>query len=437
VNLMPYPVISGFMTGIGCILIIMQLDPLLGYPGPADVINALTVLPDYLMHPQWNAVILGLASLLICFATPAAIGRIIPAPLLALLICTPLAALLLPTNVLGAIPSALPTLHLPEIDFDRVSAMVTTALVLAALGSIDSLLTSLVADNATATFHDSDKELVGQGIGNLCAGLLGGIPGAGATIRTLTNIKAGGQTPLSGAFHALVLALIVLGMGPVVSYVPHAALAGILIKVGIDVIDWRFLKRIHRAPRSDFVLMVIVLLLTVFVDVVTAVGVGIVFASLMFVKEAAEIQSEGIRSIEDPDQATLFSADEAELFSRCHGRAQILHLSGLMSFGAANEMARRFNVLGRHELLIVDLLDVPHLDTSAGLALEELIQRALQSDQEVLLIGLNYPVARLLSRLGSLDLIKETHRFGSRIEGLAAAVDLLSRNSREADEPAA
>lgn len=427
VNLMPYPVISGFMTGIGCILIIMQLDPLLGYPGPASVENALAALPQYLSHPKWGAVAIGLVSIILCFRSPKVITRFIPAPLLALVVGSIGALFLADVQVLGEIPSALPALQIPSIEFERIDDMITTALVLAALGSIDSLLTSLVADNATNSFHDSDKELVGQGIGNLAAGLFGGIPGAGATIRTLTNVDAGGRTPLSGSFHAIILMSIVLGMGSVVSFIPFAALSGVLIKVGFDVIDWQFLRRIHRIPRSDLVLMAVVLVLTVFVDVVTAVGIGIVFASLAFVKEAAEVQAEAISAFVEADHTTLFTEREAALFRQCANRALVLHLSGLMSFGAANEMARKIQAIGQHhDIFIIDLLDVPRIDTSAGLVLEELIQRALEMKQHVLLIGLSYPVARLLGELGSLELIKETQRFATRIEGLAAAAEIAS-----------
>lgn len=425
VNLMPYPVISGFMTGIGGILIIMQLDPLLGYDTPANVMNALTVLPEYLIHPNWGALAIGAVSVLICFRTPLAVRRLVPPPLVALLVGSAAAALLPGVPVLGEIPSALPSLQVPAIEPALLRDMLTSALVLAALGSIDSLLTSLVADNATATFHDSDKELVGQGIGNLAAGLLGGIPGAGATIRTLTNIQSGGRTPLSGVVHALVLLTIAIGLGPVVGFIPQAALSGVLIKVGVDVIDWRFLGRAHRAPRGDLVLMVVVFVLTVFVDVITAVGIGIVLASLSFVKEAADVQMESIRAITDPDSEKLFDPEETRLFRQCRGSVLLVHLSGLMSFGAANEMARRFSSLDSYEVLILDLLDVPRIDGSAGLELEELIQRAVDKGREVVIVGLGYPVARVLTQLGSLELVKETQRFATRIEGLQAAVAIV------------
>jgi SulP family sulfate permease len=425
VNLMPYPVISGFMTGIGCILIIMQIEPILGYPSPSSVMNALSVLPAELRAPNWHAVIVGIAAFLICMLTPKRFGRLVPSPLLALLAGCLLAMVLNNAPVLGAIPSGTPDWQWPVFDLAQINDMLVSAVVLAALGSIDSLLTSLVADNVTRTFHDSDKELVGQGIGNLAAGLAGGIPGAGATIRTLTNIKAGGRTALSGMIHAVVLVGVVLGLGSWVAYIPYAALAGILVKVGIDVVDWRYLARVAKAPRGDVVLMLVVLLLTVFVDVVTAVAVGVVLASLTFVKEAAEIQVESIRAIADPEHATFFTPDEADLFRRCNGRVLILHLTGLISFGAASEMMRRFSTVGSYDALIVDLQDVPRVDGSAALALESIIGDANAAGKDVLIVGLSLSVAKVLGRLGVLDEIKTTARFATRREALAAAEEIV------------
>lgn len=351
INLMPYPVISGFMTGIGCILIIMQLEPLLGYASPTSVVNALTVLPTELLRPHWDAVVVGVTALLICVLTPKSVTRVLPAPLLALLVTSPLALYFDSAAVIGAIPSGLPDWQVPAMSFSQLNGMLVSAAVLASLGSIDSLLTSLAADNLTRKFHDADRELVGQGIGNLVAGIAGGLPGAGATIRTLTNINAGGRTPLSGIVHSLLLLVIVLGFGAVVAFIPYAALAGILIKVGIDVIDWRYLRRMFRAPRMDVVLMVVVLVLTVLVDVITAVAVGVVLA--------------------------------------------------------------------------IDLLDVPRIDGSAAIALEEIIERASDAGKPVLLIGLSAEVGRLLSRMGMLDRLQETARFATRRGALQAAVDML------------
>jgi SulP family sulfate permease len=426
VNLMPYPVISGFMTGIGCILIIMQLEPLLGASGPQNVINALTVLPNLALHPNPHAVAIGALAFVICALTPGRLARVVPPPLIALIVGSALTVVLQQAPTLGNIPSGLPQPQLPVFDFANVNTMLLSAVVLAALGSIDSLLTSLVADNATRQYHDSDRELIGQGIGNIVAGFAGGIPGAGATIRTLANVKAGGRTPVSGIIHSVALLAVALGLGPAVAYIPHAALAGVLLKVGIDVIDWRFLKRMHRAPRVDLVLMLVVLVLTIFVDVVTAVGVGVVLASLAFVREMAEVQIESIRPIADPDHARFLSSEENDIFRQCGGRVIWLHMSGPISFGAASEMTRRISAVGQYEVLVIDLLDVPHLDGSAALAIEEIIQRAAAAKQQVIVVGLNYAVARLLIRIGALDEVKDTSRFATRGEAVQAARAFLT-----------
>jgi len=422
INLMPYPVISGFMTGVGCILIIMQLDPLLGYVSQQSVINALSVLPNDLLRPNFSALLIGLLALALVLFLPRRLTRIVPSTLLALVICTLLGLLLTDLPVLGEIPSGLPQWQIPEIDLALLNQMLVSAVVLAALGSIDSLLTSLVADNMTREFHDSDRELVGQGLGNLVAGFAGGIAGAGATIRTLSNIQAGGRTALSGVLHAIALLAIALGLAPLLTQVPYAALAGLLIKVGIDVIDWRFIRRLHRAPRIDFILMLVVLLLTVLVDVVTAVGVGIVLASLALVKEMAEVQAEAMRELDDPQEERLFDAATSALFQKHRDKLMFLHLSGLISFAAANELTRRFKTVGDYQVLIIDLLDVPRMDGSAALALEELIQRALDEHRRVIITGMTFRVARLLERMGVLDEVRETERFNSRAEAIRAAV---------------
>ena len=433
VNLMPYPVISGFMTGIGCILIIMQLDPLLGFPTPQNVINALTVLPGYLANLNPRALAIGLLALAIVFLTPKRIGRVVPSPLIAIVVCSLLALVLVDVPVLGKFPGGIPRPQLPLFDMGQLNHMLVSAAVLAALGSVDSLLTSLVADNVTRSYHDSDKELVGQGIGNMVAGAFGGIAGAGATIRTLSNVQAGGRTPLSGVIHSLALLTVVLGLGPLVAWVPHAALAGILIKVGIDVIDWRFIRRLHRAPRVDIVLMLVVLVLTVFVDVITAVAVGIVLASLAFVKEMAELQVESIKTVSDPDHVRMFDPETAQLMRDHRERIMFLHLSGLISFGAANELLRKFSTTGSYDVLIIDLLDVPKVDGSAALALEEVIQQATEHDKTVFIVGLTYAVARLMGRMGCLDEVRETARFETRPEAVRAAVQLL--RDREEKSP--
>ena len=225
--------------------------------------------------------------------------------------------------VLGEIPSGLPSLHLPVFEQSQFWLVLEAAFILAVLGAIDSLLTSLVADNMTRTRHESNRELIGQGIGNTVAGLIGGIAGAGATMRTVVNIRSGGKTKISGMVHALVLLAVVLGLSPLAANIPHAVLAGILVKVGLDIIDWRYIKRAHNGPRWDFALMLLVLGLTVFVDLITAVGVGVVLAALAYVRQIAQIQIEELRAIprlsNDPE--------EQALLEKGHGKVNVFNLS--------------------------------------------------------------------------------------------------------------
>ena len=426
INLMPYPVISGFMSGIGVLIIIIELGPMLGHFSPKEPLNCLEALPGFVKTLNPHALALGLLTLATVFFLPKRITRYVPSPLFALVAYTLLAAFVLKdAPVLGEIPSGLPTLHLPVLEWGNVQEAVYSGVMLGLLGSIDSLLTSLIADNVTQTNYDSDQELIGQGIGNMVAGLLGGIPGAGATMRTMINIRSGGKTNLSGAVHALLLLAVVLGLGGFASYIPHAVLAGILLKVGIEIIDWDYLRRIRNAPRDGVFLMFSVLLLTLFDDLITAVAVGTVMASLLFVKRMADLQVDNIKVMDGASDYAHLSPDEKALYKRCQGRAMMIHLFGPMSFGAANGMTRKISGVHYTEMLILDLTDVPMMDSSAALSLEDTIRRAGERGVIVLLVGIHMSVARVFKKLGVLELIKEQHRYANRLLALQQAVEFL------------
>ncbi len=304
ITLMPYTVISGFMSGIGVIIVFLEIAPFLGHPVSANVVESVIKIPYFLSNANPAAAGLGILTLAIVFGTPPKVTRLIPSPLIALIIGTLVAVFAFPDSglrLIGDIPSGLPTLHLPTFNVAQSRNIIGYGLMLAVLGAIDSLLTSLVADNITRTSHDSDRELIGQGIGNLLSGLFGGLPGAGATMRTVINVKTGGKTPISGMIHALVLLVIVLKAGELTENIPHAVLAGILIKVGIDIIDWSFLRRAHQISLKATGLMYIVLFLTVFVDLITAVAVGVFFANLLTVKSLSDIQSDKVKAITHPE----------------------------------------------------------------------------------------------------------------------------------------
>lgn len=425
INLMPFPVISGFMSGIGFIIIILQIAPFLGQPNPeGGPLGALLHFPQLLTNPGGDAVAVGVIALAIVFMTPAAINRIVPAPLLALGLGS-LAAFVLFTGapILAHVPTGLPSLQAPRFTIDAFPDMVGSALVLALLGSLDSLLTSLIADNVTRTHHDSDRELIGQGIGNLMAGVIGGLPGAGATMRTVVNVRAGGRTPLSGMLHASVLLAVVLGLAPLAEHIPHAVLAGILFKVGIDIIDWDYLRRIRRAPRIEVFFMLVVLGLTVFVDLIVAVGVGMFLASLLFVKTMADLQNESIRAITGETEDSPLSDEARAILRASGGRLLLFHLEGPMSFGVAKGMGRGFSVADKFEATVFDLTDVPLIDSSAALALEFAVRHARDQGRPAFLAGARPAVDRILQRLGVYEYLPDNQRFATRAEALKAALD--------------
>ncbi len=423
VSLVPFPVVSGFMSGIGCIIIILQLSPLLGHAvAQGGTVGALAALPSVASAPARDATIVGLVSLAIVWLTPGRLARFMPAPLIALVAGTLLVFLVLPeAPVLGTISSGLPSPHLPTFTLEVLPELVQSALVLAVLGAIDSLLTSLIADNVTRTYHDSDRELIGQGIGNTIAGAFGGIPGAGATMRTVVNVRTGGRTPISGALHALVLLAIVLGLSGLAEHIPHAVLAGILIKVGVDIIDWTYLKRIHRAPRAGVFFMLVVLLLTVFVDLITAVAVGIVLASLLFVKRMSDLQLSNIAAITRDAEAPILSPAEHEALAAGDGRVILYHLSGPFSFGAAKGMARRLASGDHYDALVLDLVEVNFIDSSAALALGDAILTARAGGKRVFLVGARKQVSDVLAALGVLEMLPAAEFGLSRLEALKRA----------------
>jgi len=431
ISLVPFPVVSGFMSGIGCIIIILELAPLLGHANPTGgVTGALETLPEVLGGIQWNAAALGVGSLALLYLWPARFGRWLPSPLLALLAGTLVALWFMPgVAVIGAIPEGLPSPHLPTFELTALPGMLKSALVLAVLGAIDSLLTALVADNMTQTHHDSNRELIGQGIGNTIAGLFGAIPGAGATMRTVINIRSGGQTPISGASHALILLGIVLGLGPLASHIPHAVLAGILLKVGLDIIDWDYLRRLRHAPRKGVVIMTSVLLLTVLVDLITAVSIGVIIASLMFVKQMAELQKSSIADLTEHPAADLLDEERA-LLDRYGHRLVLFHINGPISFGAVKELTLRLTSRTAYEVMVLDLTDVPIIDSSVAMAIEDVIGRTRKQGHHLLLAGLSPQVRHMLNRLGILRTLDRNARYPTRIGALRQADRLLGNASQ-------
>jgi SulP family sulfate permease len=374
----PYSVVSGFMTGIGVIITLLQLPAFFGLPQiPGAPAGVLLQLDQLWLNVNLHALLVGIATLLVALLWPAPWQRMLPAPLAALIAGTVLANLLLTAApVLGGMPSGLPTIHLPVLQASQLAQAIQPAFVLALLGSIDSLLTSLVADSLTRSRHEPDRELLGQGLGNTIAGLIGGIPGAGATMRTVINIQAGGRGRASGIIHAAALLLLVLALAPLTEKIPNAVLAGILLKVGWDIIDWGYLRVLLKLPRDKVLVMLVTLLLTVFVDLITAVAVGLIVAGIVTAmrteqEELSRMQAGAASAADD------LSAAEQEMLAGSGDAIAMLSMAGRFSYASARALNRRLALLDdRHKVLILDFSQLAYVDPSMALAIRDLLHAA-------------------------------------------------------------
>ncbi len=429
IRLVPYPVVSGFMSGIGCIIIALQASRLFGHePDEGGTIPALTAIPNAVMDPNFVALGLGLTTLLIVFKWPKTWGKFVPPPLAALLIGTIASTFIAGAPILGSIPTGLPSFIMPAFSQSTIFIVIEAAVILALLGSIDSLLTSLVADNMTRTRHQSNKELVGQGIGNMVAGFFGGIPGAGATMRTVVNIRTGGKTKISGMFHSLFLLTIVVSLAPLAAQIPHSVLAGILVKVGYDIIDVSYLKRAHKGPRWDLALMSLVLGLTLFVDLITAVVVGVVMASLAFVKQMADIQLKALGNVTNDGLSIDLNDEEAVLMEKFSKQISLFDFGGPLSFGAAADVGHqvRERSKGLTQALILDFSRVPFVDVSAARAVETIGCDAKSSNKKLFISGMNTAVKETLSSLDADCCLPDGAHYDTRQEAIKAAADYIS-----------
>jgi len=440
IRLVPYPVVSGFMSGIGCIIIALQFSRLFGHePEGGGTIPALAAIPGSVMDPNFVALGLGLTTLLIVFKWPKTWGKFVPPPLAALVIGTVASVMIGGAPILGDIPTGLPSFMMPAFSQDTLFIVVEAAFLLALLGAIDSLLTSLVADNMTRTRHDSNQELIGQGIGNTIAGMFGAVPSAGATMRTAVNIRTGGLTKLSGMTHSVLLLAVVLALGPLASQIPHAVLAGLLVKTGWDIIDVAYLKRAHKGPRWDLALMVLVVLLTVFVDLITAVIAGVVMAALAFVKQIADAQLEALGDVTNQGLSVDLSEEEEALLKRAGGKITLFDFGGPLSFGAAADVGHQVREKSKGKsAMILDFSRVTHVDVSAARAMETIGSDAHAANKDVYVSGMNDEVRTMLKGLNNEYCLSHGDNFETRLDAIKDAVEFIEEgegNDRESATP--
>jgi len=425
IKFLPYPVISGFMSGVGLIIVLLQIYPFAGVSAPKSTLAVITEIPRFLETLNWPAIGLGLFTVAVYYLFPR-ITKAIPSALVALISATLLSVLFqFDVPVIGEIPSGLPSLKISgllSVDSGAYLIILEYALVLAVLGSIDSLLTSVIADNITKTKHDSNRELIGQGIGNMAAALIGGIPGAGATKGTVVNINAGGRTRLSGTIHGLFLLTVLLGVGQLAAYIPLSVLAGILIPIGFAIIDKRGLKHLTHVPRADAVVLIAVFAITTFGSLIQAVGVGVILASLLFMKRSSDIAEQGtsVNAFSGIEGEEMWD-DEVETYPELKDCIYIKHLYGPMFFGFTSHFLDLITNLEEGICALIIRMDrVPHMDQSGLYAMEEAILDLTRRGVTVLLTGVDSQPYDMLRTIDVIpDLLPEKQVFENFEDSIA------------------
>ena len=426
VRYIPYPVLSGFMSGIGVIIILQQLYPLIGQKSPVLTLDMITQLPERIgAGISTTALLLGLGTIAIIYLFPL-VTRKVPSTLVALVVMTCVSLLLDMDDrlLIGVIPAGLPMpffakegLSLEGLDWGQIlKSSIIPGLTLAGLGSIDTLLTSVVADNITKTHHNRNRELIGQGIGNMMSGLFCGIGGAGATMRTVVNVKSGGRTQISGMVHSMLLLAILLGLGSLVRFVPLAVLAGILISVGWGIIDFKGFKDLLKIPRADAVVLLIVFLLTVFVDLLTAVGIGMVIACVLFMKRASDLVEGGYSSAEmtNFDKESPWS-DEGGIPDAMRHHIYIQRLNGPIFFGSITKFQSVMDdVPADAQIVIIRMRLVSFMDQSGLYAMETAIKEIQSRGAMVLMTIIQPQPLYMLKTLNVIPaLVPEEHTFAT------------------------
>ena len=426
IRYIPYPVLSGFMSGIGIIIILQQIYPLIGLKSPVLVVDMITEFPERVADGiSLSALLLGLGAIAIIYLFPL-VTKKIPATLVALIVMTIISLFIndFPSTLtIGEIPAGFPLpfflkdgIDLSVVDWGMVlKSSVIPGLTLAGLGSIDTLLTSVVADNITKTKHNSNQELIGQGVGNMIAAMFCGIGGAGATMRTVVNVKSGGRSQISGMVQSLFLLAILLGLGSIVKFVPLSVLAGILITVGAGISDFKGSKDLLRIPKSDSFVLVVVLLTTVFVDLLTAVGIGMVIACFLFMKRTSDFVEQAYTSEELPTSFNPSSpwSDEESFPEEVRHKVYIQRLDGPIFFGSITRFNEVMHTVPEDvETVIIRMKRVTFMDQSGLYAMETAIKDLNASGKQILMTIIQPQPMKLMRKLKIIPgLIPEEHTF--------------------------
>lgn len=427
VKYVPYPVISGFMNGIGVIIILMQLNPLIGCPVMSNTINSIGAFFHNLHNINTDALLIGGLTLAIVFAVPKRFNKIIPSQAIALVICTFISIKMgLNVDRISEISLNMPALTLPKTGLHEIITYFHYAVTLAIVLSAESLLTVLVADSLIKTKTSSRSMLLGQGLGNLVCALSGALPGSAATMRTVAAINTGSTTKITAIINPLILLFLLFQLSGFVAQIPLAVLAGILIKIGYDIIDVKLIKVIKFAPKDDLYVLCLVFVLTVFYNLIVAVGAGITCAALLYAKRTADSAKLVHKTVYDKDIAKL----EKLLDKDYKHKIRVVHIDGQFFFGSATQLVSQFEDIWGTKYLILDYSSDAELDISAIFALEDIIIRLKAQGIKTLLVLKSDTIFKQLAEHQIVSQLGEKHVFFKELEAINYAKSCLKRSAK-------
>ena len=415
IKYIPYPIVVGFTSGIALTIFATQIKDLFGLQiesVPADFLGKWSVYAQHIDTVNWWSLLVGLCSILIIVFMPK-INRRIPGSLAAIILMTLATLGLKALGIEGietigdrfSISSALPQPEVPRINWDSIRHLAQPAMVIAMLGAIESLLSAAVADGVIGDRHDSNQELVAQGIANMVSPLVGGIPATGAIARTMTNINNGGRTPVAGIAHAIVLALIYLFLMPLVKYIPMSCLAGILMVVAYNMSEWRSFRAILRNPKSDIIVLLVTFFLTVIFDLTVAIEVGVLIACLLCMKRMAETTNVSVLSDEIDPMADTDVMGNLEHLIIPEG-VKVYEINGPYFFGIGNKFEEMMGDMGgRAKVRIIRMRKVPFIDSTGVHNLSNMCRMCAQLGVKVVLSGVNPTVMKVLENAGMDDVV--------------------------------
>ncbi len=428
----PYSVISGFMTGVGVIIILVQTLPFMGAEvatgGPIGTLRNITSIFDEF---ESNALGIAAITLVVAILWPNKFDKYLPSTLVALGVGTLVSVIwLTQAPTIGTIPTDLPSFAMPDFAPDTLVRSIEPAIVIALVGSADTLLTALVADSMTRSRHDPSRELLSQGIGNVFTAFIRGLPGSGATPSTVANVRAGGRTFVSGVVSVGILVVLVLMLGEYVASIPTAVLAGILVKVALDTIDWRFVTRIHRVQKEHMVVMLLTLGLTVFLDLVAAVAVGMIAAAVTSARQFERLEMDSVVSVPILDQVFFGTLDEEDDLDEYTARVGLVALRGTFTVASSSKLIDTIGEdIREHEVVILDFTDTVYIDDSAALVVEQLIETSFNYDTQCIIMGLQGTPAQNLQGLNVLKQVPPDQIVEDRDQARAVAARLLAQKA--------